>query len=390
MNRNKKETFPEQESSGALFVTCATALEPLLTEELEQLGLKSIHMGFRGVYVHDWDWSTVYKINYASRLASRVLLPLSRFRCFDKQTLYKGASAIDWSRYIKMPCSIAIDANVTHRELRNSLFAAQVVKDAICDQIRQKTGQRPNVDVQDPDVQLNLFIQHNTAVISFDTSGSPLHKRGYRQESGEAPLKETLAAAILRLARYEREDILLDPCCGSGTILIEAALIATKTPPGYLRHNWGFMRHPEYRLIDWLKVRNELDSKRTILSPGHILGIDINKEAVRISKVNLKAAGFDRQVDVRHDDFRTIIPSVAPTMIIANPPYGKRMDEAARLAPLYRSIGDFIKQHCAKQGFGYIFTGNLELAKEVGLAVNKRHVLQNGSIDSRLLEYQVY
>jgi putative N6-adenine-specific DNA methylase len=379
-----------EETNHALFITCATALEPLLMEELQGFGLKSLHMGFRGVYVHDWTWSTIYKINYASRLASRVLLPLSRFRCFDKQSLYKGASLIDWTRYVKTPCSIAIDANVSHRELRNSLFAAQVVKDAICDQLRQKTGLRPNVDVQDPDVQLNLYIQNNMAVISFDTSGAPLHKRGYRQESGEAPLKETLAAAILRLARYDRDDILLDTCCGSGTLLIEAALIASKTPPGYLRHKWGFMLHPEYRLIEWLKIRNELDAHRSQITPGCLFGIDVNKEAVRISKVNLKAAGFLQQVDVSQYDFREYSPTVVPTIIIANPPYGKRMEEAERLAPLYRSLGNFIKAHCSKQGYGYIFTGNLDLAKEVGLAVNKRHVLNNGALDARLLEYQVY
>ena len=381
-----------EESRMALFVTCASGLEPLLSEELQQLGITAdcLQLGFRGIYVHSWNKSTIYKINYASRLASRVLLPLTRFRCFDKESLYKGAALINWTRYIKPSYSIAIDANVTHRELRNSLFAAQVVKDAICDQLRDKLGQRPSVDVQDPDVQLNLFIQHNTAVISFDTSGSPLHKRGYRLESMEAPLKETLAAAILHLARYSKEEILLDPCCGSGTLLIEAAMMATNTQPGFLRRKWGFMLHPDFNQIDWLKQKNELDNKRTPLAPGRLFGMDISREAVRISKTNLRAAGFDREVVVEQGDFRETVPSVKPTMIVANPPYGRRMDEVERLAPLYRALGQFLKQNCQKPGFGYIFTGNLDMTKEVGLMANRRYVLSNGAIDARLLEYEIF
>ena len=172
--------------------------------------------------------------------------------------------------FFKEGATFAIDANVNNRELRNSLFAAQVVKDAICDQMRQRTGRRPSVQVQNPDVQINLFIQQQNGVISFDTSGEPLHKRGYRQESVEAPIQESLAAAILRLARYTKDQILLDPCCGSGTFLIEAALMATNTPPGYLRKYWGFMRHPGYDNAAWLKVRNQIDEKRIPLDPGHI------------------------------------------------------------------------------------------------------------------------
>ena len=381
-----------EDTKMALFVTCATALEPLLMDELCQLGIepRCLQAGYRGVYVYEWKWSTVYKINYASRLASRVLLPLSRFKCYGKESLYKGASLIDWSRYIKIPCSIAIDANVSHRELRNSLFAAQVVKDAICDQLRNKTGRRPTINVQEPDVQLNLYIQNDTAVISFDTSGAPLHKRGYRQESVEAPLKETLAAAILHLSRFSAESIMLDPCCGSGTLLTEAALIATSTPPGYIRRKWGFMSHPDYNQIDWLHEKNALDKERIDLPSGRLFGMDINREAVRICKVNLRAAGFADKVEVHQDDFRNTVSPIKPTIIIANPPYGKRMEDIERLGSLYKDLGDFLKRYCVKPGFGYIFTGNLDLAKQIGLAASRRYVLSNGAIDARLLEFEIY
>ena len=375
-----------------LFVSCASALEPLLTEELKELGINSssLHIGYRGVYVNDWNWSMIYRINYASRLASRLLLPILRFRCFDKRSLYRHAMEIDWSQYLKEGWTFAIDANVHHRELRNSLFAAQVVKDAICDQMRQRTGRRPSVQVQNPDVQINLFIQQQNAIICFDTSGEPLHKRGYRQETVEAPIQETLAAAILRLASYQRENVLLDPCCGSGTFLIEAALMNTHTPPGYLRTQWGFMRHPQYDAAEWLRVRNQIDEKRIQLVSHHLFGIDRSQASVRASKINLKAAGFSQQIEIQQADFREFTPSIAPNLILANPPHGRRLEEEEQLRPLYRALGDFIKNHCARPGKGFVFTSNLELAKEVGLAAKKRYILNNGGLDSRLLEYDIF
>ncbi|CUI16982.1 hypothetical protein PNK_1369 [Candidatus Protochlamydia naegleriophila] len=373
-----------------LFVSCAPALEPLLLDELKELGVKDLHVGYRGVFVDQWDWPTLYRINYGSRLASRVLLPLARFRCFDRKSLYRHIFDIDWSAYLKEGYTFAIDANVHHRELRNSLFAAQVVKDAICDQMRQRTGRRPSIDVQNPTIQLNLYIQQTLAIISFDTSGTPLHKRGYRQESVEAPVQESLAAAMLRLAHYSPDQIMLDPCCGSGTLLIEAALMATQTPPGYLRQQWGFMRHPEYSVTEWLKVRNRLDEKRQPLQPNRLFGIDINKNAVWATKTNLKAAGFGQTVEVSQADFRDYTPAIPPTLILTNPPHGRRLEDEDQLRPFYRALGDFMKHKSAKPSRGFIFTGNLELAKEVGLAASKRHVLNNGGVDSRLLEYDLY
>lgn len=373
-----------------LFVSCAPALEALLMEELQEMGISSLHVGYRGVFINEWDWKTIYQVNYTSRLASRVLLPLLRFRCFDRRSLYRHTMEIDWQHYLKEGWTFAIDANVHHRELRNSLFAAQVVKDAICDQMRQRTGRRPSVQVQNPDVQINLFIQQQNAIISFDTSGEPLHKRGYRQETVEAPIQETLAAAILRLARYEKDNILLDPCCGSGTLLIESALIATQTPPGYLRTRWGFMRHPQYQSVEWLKVRNQADEKRSSLVVQHLFGLDRSQTAVRATKINLKAAGFHHQIDVQQADFREYTPPILPNLIVTNPPHGRRLEEEDQLRPVYRALGDFIKHNCTKPGKGFVFTSNLELTKEVGLAAKRRHVLNNGGLDSRLLEFEVF
>lgn len=373
-----------------LFITCAQALEPLLAQELGSLGYPQAVTGYRGVNVPDVDFNAIYRVNYLSRLAGRVLLPLSRFRCQDDRSLYVGAGKINWQEYIPAGKTIAIDANVNHPNLRNSLYAAQVVKDAICDQLREKSGRRPDVNVKNPDIQLNLFINNDRAILSFDTSGIPLHKRGYRQESVEAPMQETLAAALLALAEFKGTEIFCDPCCGSGTILIEAALMASKTPPGFLRTHWGFMHLLAHSNERWLKVKVEADSQRIALPKNQFFGADINKQAVHACKVNLRATGLHQSIEVIQCDIREYEPPVAPNFVITNPPYGLRLNEGEHLVSLYRAIGDFMKQKTAKPAKGYVFTGNLDLAKEVGLAPARRHVLDNSGIEARLLEFDLY
>lgn len=373
-----------------LFITCAKGIEPLLVQELRQLGIQDCTEGYRGVNVYQASMSDVYAINYLSRLGGRVLLLISRGRCRDARALYRGAMQIDWLRYIPKNKTFAIDANVTHPEIRNSLFAAQVVKDAICDQFRERTGERPSVSVQDPDVQLNLFIHNESASISIDTSGQSLHKRGYRQETVEAPMQETLAAAILTLAKYKGDEIVYDPCCGSGTLLIEAAMIATHTPPGFLRVRWGFQNLQDHSQEQWLRIKADADSKRVPLPKGRIFGTDVNKKAATSSKINARAAGFHQSIEIVNCDFRDFEPSVPPNFVVTNPPHGIRLDHVEQLFPLYRSLGDWMKRRTAKPARGFILVGSPELAKEVGLAASRRHVLDNGGVDSRLLEFDLY
>lgn len=373
-----------------LFVSCAQYLEPLLAGELQELGYTKIDLGYRGVYVKDVDFEAIYKINYLSRLAGRVLMPISSFRCYESKSLYGGIIKVDWMSYIPRNKTFAIDANVSHPRLKNSLFAAQTAKDAICDQFRRRTGVRPDIDVKDPDIQLNLFIHDEWAVISVDTSGKPLSKRGYRLETVEAPIQETLASAFLKIAGYQGGEILCDPCCGSGTILIEAALMASNTPSGYLRKQWGFFHLPEFSQADWLKVKADADSKKKILPAHHFFGCDINKQAIHATKVNLRAAGFYSAVELVNCDFREYTPSVMPNLVVTNPPHGRRLDDVDHLKPLYRALGDFLKRKTAKPSKGFIFTGSLDLTKEVGLAASRRHVFDNSGIDSRLLEFELW
>lgn len=373
-----------------LFVTCATHLESLLEEELRSLGFSDLRQGFRGVYCIVDAFDAVYRINYLSRLASRVLLPLKDFTCRGPEELYRNARSIDWMPYFRKAQTFAIDANVDHPQLRNSLYAAQVVKDAICDQLVEKRGKRPNVETYRPDLQLNLFIRGQKAILSFDTSGDPLHKRGYRQEGSEAPLQETLAAALLKLSDYRAEEVMIDPCAGSGTLLIEAAMIASQTPAGFFRTAYGFQHHPEFNEQAWLKIRNEEDEKKIPLQKGRFYGIELNKNTHRIALANLRATGFFRDVVLESGDFRQHTPKAAYTYLLTNPPYGKRLEDPALLAPLYRSLGDFMRNHMAKPSRGYVLCGNLELTKELGLAAKKRIVLDNGGLEARLLAFDLY
>lgn len=377
----------------SIFVSCPKNLETLLLQEIQGLGITQARLGHLGVFVDEMDLSTVYLLNYGLRLASRVLLPLFRFRCSGKEALYRQAKAWEWNRWIHPHQTFAIDAHVHQNPgFTNSLYAALVLKDAICDEIREKTGERPSVSLKDPDVQLHLFLQGEQAIVSLDTSGQPLYKRGYRQEGGVAPLQENLAAALLQIAGYRGQEALFDPCCGSGTILLEAALMATDTPPGYLRSHWGFMRHPDFVQADWLSVKGRLDAKRKSILPAPIGGVDISGEAILAAKHNIKLAQFSGPslVQVRPADFTSYKVPFVPNLVVTNPPYGKRLGDPLSLQPLYRALGRWMKETLPKGGRGFLFTASSTLAKEVGLAAKRRHLLFQGSEEARLLEYDFF
>lgn len=372
-----------------LFISCLPGLEDVLGQEVEKLGY-AFTKGRAGVFVPYQDMKQIYILNLHLRTASRVLLPLATFRCYDKNDLYKGALGVNWQPWFKGMPTLAIDSFVMHKTLTNSLFAAQVVKDAICDQLKGKTGQRPSVDTSNPDLGLHLYIVDNMATISFDTSNPPLHQRGYRIEGGVAPLRENLAAALLILGGYKAEDRLIDPCCGSGTFLIEAAMIASNTAPGILRPTFGFYRHPDFNEDEWQKVKADALKQEVKLEPGKLFGIEESVKAYSILKRAIHKSKFDRWIAVSNGDFRTMELPYQPTFVIANPPYGIRLSEMEELAGLYADLGDFLKQKTHKPAKGAIFTGSLELSKCVGLKTAKRYVLSNGGIECRLLTYDLY
>jgi putative N6-adenine-specific DNA methylase len=373
-----------------LFVTCQETLEEDLQIELQELGFSDVRKAFCGVYV-PYSIDAVYKINYLSRIAGRVLYPLADFVCRTKETLYDQIKKIPFDLILSLNKTFAIDVNGQNPGFTNTFFAAQVTKDAICDAFREKQGQRPSVSVKDPDVQLNLFLERNRIVLSLDTSGDPLFKRGYRRETVQAPVQESLAAAILRKAKYTKEDILLDPTCGSATFLIEAALMASHTAPGFFRKKWGFFNHPEFSEASWIAFKNQEDAKRVPLEKNRFFGFDLNKEAVRVANANLRFAGLHEFISVKNEDFRGMweLPN-EPNLMISNPPHGGRLGSEDQLVPLYRALGDLFKQKIKKPGRAYVFTSSLVLAKEVGLKPKQRHVIKSSGNDCRLLEFDIY
>lgn len=368
------------------FVVCAETLEDLLWKELEDMGFSSLSLGFRGVYVLG-DIRDVCRVNYCSRIASRVLWPIADFLCEDKRTLYKKAREIPWQSYMGIGDSFAVQSNVNHKSLRNGLFAAQVVKDAICDSFRSFLGKRPNVEVRKPDVRFHLFIDGPKACVSLDTSGDPLFKRGYRRESVDAPLQETLAAALLLLSGYKGDEVFFDPCCGSGVLPIEAAMIASKTPPGYLRKKWGFFHLPDFSMRDWISLKNEVDSQKKELAHSKIFAVDIDGEAVRICKNNLKIAGFDKVVQADRANCLEYIPPVSPSMIVCNPPYGRRLGDEKDLSFFYKELGFLMRKISKRPGKGFILTSNINLAKSIYLKASRRHIIKNSGIECRFLAY---
>jgi putative N6-adenine-specific DNA methylase len=368
-----------------LFVTCASHLESLLKEELTALGIGDVQSAGHGVSVPNTR-ENIFKINYLSRLATRVLMPLSHFPCPDPKALYTAAKQIPWLDFLDENKTISIDANIDrHRSIRNSLYAAQIVKDAICDVVREKTGARPSVDTKNPDVQLNLFIVNNKATLSFDTSGAPLYKRGWKESSVEASLPETLAAAILIKAGYSSKEVLCDPFCGSGTLLIEAAYIASNTPAGFFREKWGFLHLPEFNQEEWETFKSSHDAQRRLIEPGHLIGADSSIEAIRLARKHIEKTGFSRAISLTHSPINAFTPTPSPTLVITDPPFGKRMQANDQL---YKEFGLFLKKRCPAAAWGYLLTSAYRLAKETGCTVLSEWPLFYGGLNVCL--YQLH
>ncbi len=365
-----------------LFVSCAPKLELLLQEELKALGIVNVSLGSRGVFVpHTWE--NIFKVNYLSRLATRVLLPIAQFACSDADALYYETGQITWLNYLNAEKTLSIDANVQHPLIRHSLYASQRVKDAICDQLRAATGARPSVDTKNPDLQLNLFIHNKRATLSIDTSGSPLHKRGWRTQSGEASLPATLAAAILIHSGYKATEVLCDPCCGSGTFLIEAASMATNTPAGYFREKWGFTSLPLFQEEQWQTFKAECDSKIIPLKPGSLMGADKDNSALSLCKEHLKKAGFDKEVLLFSSPMSTLRLPCSPTLVVCNPPFGKRLETSPLL---YEEWGAFLKRECPVAPWGYLLACSYSLVKATKCSVLSEWPLEHGGLHVSLYQ----
>jgi putative N6-adenine-specific DNA methylase len=371
-----------------LFATTSAGLEQVLAEELKALGMEDVEVATRGV-AFSGDLSSIYRANLWLRTAHRVLVAISDFDARDRRALYEGARRIDWGRQMSVDRTLSVDAVSSRSEISHTQFASRVVKDAVVDWFRDRTGRRPSVDPREADLRLNLRLRDDHATLSIDTSGRRLNRRGYRPAFGAAtPLKETLAAGVLLLSGYDGTAPLIDPMCGSGTLLVEAALIARNIAPGLLGREFGFMRHPRFDSELWRRLRAEARERARDVSGCPIRGSDISDEAVRAARAAASGAGVDDVISVRRADLAEL-EAGPPGQVVTNPPYGDRLGEIKDLAALYETLGNVLKHAC--QGLtAHVLCGSKFLAGKIGLRTRRRDIVWNGPIECRVLHFDIY
>ncbi|MCP4549867.1 MAG: class I SAM-dependent RNA methyltransferase [bacterium] len=379
----------EYQKYGRYFAQCAHAMEELVADELVELGATKPVPKYRGVYF-EADPEAFYRINYRSRLVNRILAPIITFQCHSDRYLYKTAGKIDWSEFLGVDQSLVINANASDSNVNHSQYATQRLKDAIVDQFRERTGKRPSIDRLNADVWLNLSIHKNRAIISLDASGGSLHRRGYRLDAREAPLQETLGAAIIRLSGWRGETPLVDPMCGSGTLLAEALLAAGNVPASWLRmaDKTPVATLPDFDAGLWQRIKDEAAAEIKPLPTDLVSGSDLSTQALDAARANLARLPGSPKPKLTRQDFRTI-KSLENVTIITNPPYGRRIGDKGEIVKLYREFGDFLKQRCTNST-AWILCGDMELVKSIGLRTKQRIPLYNGQLECRLVEVPVY
>lgn len=378
----------EYMEKNSFFAQVPGMMETLCEEELIELGAANTKVVYRGVYF-EADPTALYRINYTSRLVSRVLAPLITFQCHNTNILKKKAEEIKWEEFFSVDKTFAITASVAKSQINNSLYASQCLKDGIADYFRKVSdGIRPDVSTVNPDVRINLHIEKDVAVISLDTSGESLHKRGYRLLAGEAPMQETLAAAIIRLSKWDGQNPLWDCMCGSGTILCEALMHYCRIPAQKLRTNFGFFYLPDFDKSIWENLKAECDAKIRPLPKGLISGSDKSQRVIEVAKENLSRLPFSDAVEIAGHPFQHVKQFENGTLI-TNPPYGIRMGDFEEVKKLYTELGDFIKQRC-KGTTAFIYTGDPTLRKSIGLKTSRRIPLVNGKLEGVLVQIDSY
>ncbi|GGA20386.1 bifunctional 23S rRNA (guanine(2069)-N(7))-methyltransferase RlmK/23S rRNA (guanine(2445)-N(2))-methyltransferase RlmL [Dyella nitratireducens] len=379
------------------FATCPKGLEYLLRDELMSLGAVDVHEALAGVRFSG-SLETAYRACLWSRLASRILLPVTEFDAPSDDALYAGVQAIEWPEHLAPHATLAVDANTAQSKLTHSQYLAQRVKDAVVDQFRQRGHARPDVDTEEPDVRINLRLRRDRATVSIDLAGAPLHRRGWRETQGEAPLKENLAAAMLLRADwpaiYAQGGALLDPMCGSGTLLIEGALMAADVAPGLRRDYYGFLGWKQHDIALWRSLLDEANKRAETGLPALrscFFGSDTDARMVQMAKRNAQEAGVAGFFTLdRHDAQHVRPPSgFAQGLVITNPPYGERLGERESLPKLYRSLGETLRDHFTGWRAA-VLAGDAELGRTMTLRAEKKYALYNGALETVLLIFELH
>jgi 23S rRNA (guanine2445-N2)-methyltransferase / 23S rRNA (guanine2069-N7)-methyltransferase len=382
---------PKKTETFHFAATCGAGLEDLVRDEIIAFGGAEVLTSPGAVR---WQASTLesaYRACLWSRFASRILIQIAEFTAADPERLYAEAVKIDWTNHFTIKNTFAVSCTLVNSVLGHNQYAALKVKDAIADGFRNRTGRRPDVDPQEPDIRINLHVEGTAAVLSLDLSGESLHRRGYREDGGEAPLKESLAAAIVHLAGVrpgmDADSCLLDPMCGSGTLLIESALILGDSAPGLLRERFGFMAWQGHNPKLWEKLTAEALEREDELADSdwpHLIGYDADPKAVAAARKNIANAGLTDRITIKQRQLAQLQPPTEQGLLFTNPPYGERLSEKEAAKYLYRCLGRIFREHFAGWRLGF-FTANPDLADMLGLSWQERHRLYNGPLKCRLL-----
>jgi len=368
------------------FATCPRGLELLLAEELKQLNAESIDAAGGGVEFGG-EFSLCYRVNLESRIASRILWRVGSARYRNEDDIYRAAFALPWGEWFEPERTLRVDVTAIKSPLPSLNFVTLKIKDAVCDKIRRLSGRRPSVNTRQPDIPIQGHLTDSNFTLYIDTTGEPLFKRGKRIAAGEAPLRENLAAAILRLAGWAPGTALLDPMCGSGTFLLEAAQIALDIAPG-LGRRFAFERLKNFSSRRWRDLRQQGAARQKPKASLPVYGSDISEQALRSARANLAAAGLERVVSLKRANILELSAPANEGVIVTNPPYGVRLGEQQQLAELYPKLGDVLKkQFCGWRA--YILSADMRLPKLIRLAASKRTPLFNGALECRLFEYKM-
>lgn len=377
-------------TKSSITITCNKRLSPYVTQEVKDLGYTVEDSFITGVRMSG-TLNDCIALNLNLRCASQVLYSLKQFSAANADEVYNEVKRYPWEKLLKQNGYLSITSNVFNDTINNNMFANLRVKDAIVDRMQERTGERPDTGAELKGAVVHLFWKGNRAELFVDTSGNSIARHGYRKIPGRAPMLEALAASTILSSKWDKKSPFINPMCGSGTLAIEAALIASKTPPGLFRDNYAFMHLEGYDEDVYLDARGDLENQIIDEIPGlRIIATDLDAQAIINAQKNAKAAGVADMIEFELCDFaKTHVPKDGDGVVFINPEYGERLGELKELETTYQRIGDFMKQSCS--GYhGYIFTGNMDLAKKIGLKASRRIEFYNSKIDCRLLEYELY